>query len=296
MALQLSLQLFLLIASVAPHVITARVRHTHIPSHLKGSRIGNNIEGIYSVKLYLKRYGYLITNVPNTDSNDTFDVLLESAIKTFQKYHSLNVSGVLDKETLTLMSLPRCGISDIVHNNNVMDNNIQMNSSSFHSHYTFLPGNPKWPISKYNLKYTFLEGFPNDFKEPVMNAMDQWALFSLFRFSETIGGEEVDITFNFVRGNHGDGHPFDGKGGVLAHAFGPLDGRVHFDWDEDWADGSVGGFINVGMVALHELGHVLGLAHSTIRDAIMWPYMHVGEQTRGLQFDDIEGIQTLYAP
>lgn len=45
-------------------------------------------------------------------------------------------------------------------------------------------------------------------------------------------------------------------------------------------------------MAIHEVGHALGLAHSTIGNAIMWP-TYEGER-RTLHSDDIEGIQALY--
>ena len=46
----------------------------------------------------------------------------------------------------------------------------------------------------------------------------------------------VDIQISFVRGDHGDEHPFDGRGGSLAHAFSPeLGGDQHYDEDELWS-------------------------------------------------------------
>lgn len=47
--------------------------------------------------------------------------------------------------------------------------------------------------------------------------------------------------------------------------------------------------------ATHEIGHVLGLDHSTTESgAIMWPYIEHGELRRTLHQDDIDGIRYLY--
>uniref|UniRef100_A0ACB8FGC0 Uncharacterized protein n=1 Tax=Sphaerodactylus townsendi TaxID=933632 RepID=A0ACB8FGC0_9SAUR len=55
--------------------------------------------------------------------------------------------------------------------------------------------------------------------------------------------------------------------------------------------------INLFHVAAHEFGHALGLAHSTIQDALMFPkYIHSDPAKVRLHQDDIEGIQSLYGP
>ena len=41
----------------------------------------------------------------------------------------------------------------------------------------------------------------------------------------------------FFAGSHGDGAPFDGQGGQLAHAFSPYyGGNIHMDLGENWVD------------------------------------------------------------
>ena len=45
-------------------------------------------------------------------------------------------------------------------------------------------------------------------------------------------------------------------------------------------------------VAIHEIGHILGLAHSTIEGSVMWPLLQNGVHT--LHQDDINGVQNIY--
>ena len=112
---------------------------------------------------------------------------------------------------------------------------------------------------------------------------------------------------------HGDGDPFDGSGGTLAHAFFPVfGGDAHFDDDEPWTINSFRGddlsrenrhlsitdLLSAGtsllQTAAHEFGHSLGLSHSDSKSALMAPFYRGFQSKPKLENDDIKGIQALY--
>lgn len=113
-----------------------------------------------------------------------------------------------------------------------------------------------------------------------------------YKFSQTQDYTNADITVSFETGDHGDGFPFDGLGRTIAHASAPGDGRFHYDTDEPWAVGATKDAFDLETVALHEIGHFLGLDHSSVEGAIMYAYIDRGA-TKGLHGDDIQGIKAL---
>ncbi|KAK1549251.1 hypothetical protein Q3G72_008846 [Acer saccharum] len=238
--------------------------------HLQGCHKGDKVKGVLQLKKYLHKFGYLdYKNSKNRthENDDHFDELLESAIKTYQLNFNVNSTGVLDRKTLSKMAMPRCGVADIVNGTNYMISGEKDHhhhhgpGSPFHTvaHYSFFPSRPRWPSSLTQLTYAFLPGNMVDCRD------------------------------------HGDGIPFDGPGRVLAHAFAPTDGRLHYDADEQWAAGAAPGSnsFDLETVALHEIGHLLGLGHSRVEGAIMYPSISNGV-TKGLHQDDIRGIRVLY--
>lgn len=131
----------------------------------------------------------------------------------------------------------------------------------------------------------------------IQRAMAAWAAVVKVDFKRSINATAMkNINILFGSRDHGDPYPFDGAGKVLAHTFypsapnpEPLAGDLHFDNDENW---NIGTDIDLYSVALHELGHALGLGHSDVPNAVMYPYYR---RSAGLTPEDIGAIQMLYA-
>ncbi|XVF60404.1 hypothetical protein PTKIN_Ptkin08bG0043100 [Pterospermum kingtungense] len=269
--------------------------------HLQGYRKGYKVKDIHKLMMYLKKFGYLrhSNNRIHAAHDDEFDEQLVSAIKTYQLNFHLNPTGILDAETVSKMMMPRCGVADIINGTSRMRSGKKMHhtsgSKSIHkvSHYSFFKGYPRWPANKYHLTYGFKPWTPTAAISPVARAFETWASYSHFKFSMIEDYTYADLKISFERGDHRDGVPFDGPYGVIAHSFAPTDGRFHFDADERWAAGVGPGYFDLETTALHEIGHLLGLGHSSLENAIMYPMVPVGE-SKGLSWDDIQGIRVLY--
>ncbi|MGL3211121.1 M10 family metallopeptidase domain-containing protein [Bradyrhizobium sp. BR 1433] len=179
-----------------------------------------------------------------------------------------------------MLDRPRCGVPDPPYN-------IRYGSSGRY-----------W--DKSDLSYAFHElshDLPQpDIRSTIINAFAAWAAVVPLRFTEVSAAAPHDIAIRFVYGDHGDGNPFDGPGRVLAHAYYPPPGNfagdVHFDDAEVWRiNPSRPSEFDLLSVAIHEIGHALGLTHSTIPNSIMYDAYN---GVRQLTNDDIIAIGRLY--
>jgi hypothetical protein len=274
---------------------------------------GNEVKRL---QRYLKKFGYLeaapddayaplraAARAPQAKEG-TFDDATLAALRRFQRFTGLPVTGEVDDATVAQMTKPRCGFPDIPSGGptgagaGLTSGGAGLTGGAVEPSGFTLVG-CRWPRT--NLTYSF-QNFTADLTEAqarsaIVSAFRLWREAAPLTFTEAA---TADIVIRFVAGNHGDGSPFDGPSGVLAHAFypptcgGSLAGDTHFDEAETWtvALPVPAGGIDLVTVAAHEFGHALGLAHSTVPGSLMYPYY--GGAQRYLSADDVLGIQTLY--
>ncbi|XP_032357311.1 matrix metallopeptidase-21 isoform X3 [Etheostoma spectabile] len=126
-------------------------------------------------------------------------------------------------------------------------------------------------------------------------AFRMWSEVSPLEFVEDTRSplEDVDIRLGFGTGRHlGCNQRFDGTGQEFAHAW--FLGDIHFDDDEHFTAPNAGSGISLLKVAVHEIGHVLGLPHSYRAGSIMQPSYLPQESGFEMDWMDRKTIQHLY--
>ncbi|CAH2322302.1 matrix metallo ase-21 [Pelobates cultripes] len=255
------------------------------------------------------------------------------ALKKFQKLNNLTATGILDDATINAMNKPRCGVPDNqisksnlgeetlqrtstnetgASNNDTKSSNppkvrkkrfldLLMSSDKYKKDQEEQHGVGGKIFSKKLLKWRMLgEGYSsqlsiNEQRYVFKLAFRMWSEIMPLDFEEdnTSPLYAVDIKLGFGTGRHlGCTRTFDGSGQEFAHAW--FLGDIHFDDDEHFTAPNSDNGISLLKVAVHEIGHVLGLSHIYRPGSIMQPNYIPQESGFELDWSDRKAIQSLY--
>lgn len=135
----------------------------------------------------------------------------------------------------------------------------------------------------YKVTYYSKKLSPSVVNDVLSRAFDAWSAVTDLKFTKINSGE-ADIEIKFVESSHGCQKPFDGPYGVLAHA---SMNYAHFDDSENWSTQMNRHVVNLYSIAVHEIGHSLGLGHSTYKGSMMFPSYDPSDVITELHSDDI---------
>jgi hypothetical protein len=136
-------------------------------------------------------------------------------------------------------------------------------------------------------------------KAEIVRAFAAWSDVANITFTEVNDDNAAVNAFTTGGDIRIGGAVFDGPGNILGHGWfpdstngGSLAGDIHFDIAENWTIGFAGPGFDIFTVAAHEIGHAIGLDHSTVPGSLM--NSSYTEAFSGLQADDILGAQFIY--
>ena len=183
-------------------IINTILRTTHTASlHSEASETTKT----YNMLRYLSKFGYL----PSLNSGGKLPLItqdgLVSSVRKFQAFVGLEMTGVIDEETLEILKIPRCSLPDFGNEapdyNNPRRKRYALQGSRWKKRML------TYKVGKYPSKLSRAE-----VDADVGKAFNMWAKASGLTFSRKYSGS-VDIEIRFEDYYHGDEDSFDGPGG-----------------------------------------------------------------------------------
>nr|KYP65919.1 Metalloendoproteinase 1 [Cajanus cajan]KYP65920.1 Metalloendoproteinase 1 [Cajanus cajan] len=171
-----------------------------------------------------------------------------------------------------MISQPRCGVPDVV------------NTTSF---------TRWWKPGRRELTYAIhpRNNVSNGVKVLLRDVFARWSNATSLGLAETASFDGADVRVAFV--------VLDGEGGTVGGAetnYSARFGSVYLDSEEKWVvkGESDEGEVDLESVLMHVVGHVLGLGHSFVEEAVMYPIVLPDKKKTKLAYDDLLRIHRIY--
>jgi len=263
---------------------------------------GDTNAELINVQAILDRLGYFLDDY----ALGQLDAPTQTALCSYQAFFQLEPTGTTDPQTIKSLEAPRCGAGDwrgreykfkykeLIRKHHFADLRVGCD-------YRGVATLTYW-ISDTDLPNGFTV---NDMAIEIGEAFHSWQQYIPVRFQRVLQKENANFKIGAYAGRHGDDNDFDGRFGELAHAYYPGNcgrgyaGLCHFNKDEHWStqENERRYRLDLRTMAVHEIGHLLGLMHSTDTNSIMYPHYLFTENRltrRQLSPDVISIIQGIY--
>ncbi|CAD5216135.1 unnamed protein product [Bursaphelenchus xylophilus] len=220
-----------------------------------------------TINEYLNSFGYLKPKQK-----------FEDGIRLFQKFMGLNPSGNVDLATKSAITRKRCGNKDIrLNKRNKIWEKVSIN----------------YGIASFPRRIR-----PTDVRELIKQAFSAWEIVIAIEFVEVRTAQNADIIIRFDNGNPVNNT--DKSSFSVGTASDPVKSTIWLRENEKWGvfQKQEPGKIDLFLVLVHEIGHVLGLDHTSDPNSVMFPIFQRqnGEELPVINADDVERLRGIYDP
>jgi hypothetical protein len=258
---------------------------------------GEEHASVVEAQNFLKHFGYFDYGAGRMDGapeRGRLDDATVRALVELQMRYDIGTPGILDSPTREFMATPRCGMPDLMGGSQIR---FALACAWDRRNLSYQFGTPGASMITADLPQGVVIN-------AIRRALNTWAGAGVGLTFRVITGGDIAIDADIrIEWRPAEDPDHSMVGGSVAHSDYPpgcsfvttdYPKPLHFDESETWVDGAVSGGIDIETVALHELGHLLGLKHSDVAGSVMWPTVSENFTLRTLQADDLAGIRALY--